>query len=466
MAAKANILLLFTDDQRFDTIAALGNEDIHTPHMDELVRSGTAFTRAHIPGGTTGAVCMPSRAMLHTGRTLFHLDKHGKHIPDEHAMLGETLRQAGYRTFGTGKWHNGPSSYARSFADGGEIFFGGMWDHWNVPANDFDPTGRYERTSPFITNAHGDNTITEQVCDHIHMGKHSSELFSGLASQWLDRYAGDEPFFMYVSFMAPHDPRSMPERFRHMYDPETIRLPDNFCAEHPFNYGLRRGRDESLAPYPRTPELVKRHIADYYGMISHLDHEIGNLIAALKRSGRYDDTIVVFAGDNGLALGQHGLFGKQNNYEHSIRVPLIFSGPGIPKNERRDAYAYLLDIFPTLCELTGTAVPPTVEGVSLVPALRDERVRVRETLYFAFSNMIRSVKDERHKLIEYRYGDERRTQLFDLLEDPHEQRNLYGLPEYEATVSRLRRELLRYKEEWEDERHPTGRAFWGRYAGE
>ena len=135
MPTQPNILFFFTDDQRFDTIHALGNEQIVTPNLDRLVENGTAFTNAYIMGGSCPAVCMPSRAMLMTGRTLYHLHEQGQGIPEEHVLLGETLQKAGYVTFGTGKWHNGPAAYARSFTDGAEIFFGGMNDHWNVPAS-------------------------------------------------------------------------------------------------------------------------------------------------------------------------------------------------------------------------------------------------------------------------------------------------------------------------------------------
>ncbi|MFQ8600584.1 MAG: sulfatase-like hydrolase/transferase [Oscillospiraceae bacterium] len=128
-----NVLFILTDDQRYDAIHALGNPAIHTPNMDRLVEMGTAFTNAHIPGGTSGAICMPSRAMINTGRTLFSLAGEGQDIPPEHTTLAEVFAQAGYTTFGTGKWHNGTPSFARGFSSGDNIFFGGMWDHWNVP---------------------------------------------------------------------------------------------------------------------------------------------------------------------------------------------------------------------------------------------------------------------------------------------------------------------------------------------
>ena len=307
---RPNILFFFTDDQRFDTIAALGNAQIRTPNLDRLVERGITFTHAHIPGGTSGAVCMPSRAMLHTGRTLFHLDGAGNRIPAEHTLLGEHLRSNGYRTFGTGKWHNGHEAFARSFSDGAEIFFGGMADHWNVPAYDFDPSGRYDGQCPKVNNPFGEKVETYRECDHIIGGKHSSELLTDGAVAWLEEYKDDAPFFMYVSYLAPHDPRVMPKAFREMYSDEDIVLPENFLVQHPFDIGVHQIRDEVLADYPRKPGQVREHIADYYAMITHLDFELGRLLDVLERRGMNDNTVVVFAGDNGLAVGRHGLFGN------------------------------------------------------------------------------------------------------------------------------------------------------------
>ena len=463
MIKKYNVLFFFTDDQRFDTIAALGNPEIKTPNIDQLVHNGTAFTHAHISGGTVGAVCMPSRGMLNTGKSLFHLENSGSNIPEGHTLLGECLQKAGYRTFGTGKWHNGSRSYARSFTDGADIFFGGMGDHWNVQACDFDPAGIYDKESSFIPNPYHSNAVGKIPCDHIHPGKHSSELFCETAVKWLDNYDNENPFYMYISFMAPHDPRSMPEEFLNMYDPEKISLPENFISEHQFDYGVRDIRDEMLTPYPRTPLAIKKHIAEYYGMISHLDNELGKVIDTLKRTGKYEDTIIVFSSDNGLALGQHGLMGKQSAYEHSIRVPLIFSGPGIPKNEKRNTYVYLMDIFPTICDLTGIEIPQSVEGIGFATAIRDKDFTVRKTLYFAYVDLLRAVKDEQFKLIEFRNDGINKTLLFDLKTDLWEMNNLYGKAEYLDIAYRLKNELKKHKEEWEDEKHPTGKKFWGLY---
>lgn len=451
MNNKPNVLFLLADDERFDTIHALGNDEIKTPNLDRLVAEGTAFTRAHIPGGTSGAVCMPSRAMINSGKTLFHLYGAGEQIPQSHTTMGQCFRESGYRTIGIGKWHNGTESFARSFSDGDEIFFGGMWDHWNVPVNSFHPDGKYEnvvRSTPDFFHA---NHPMETIAERITAGKHSTELFTDAAVRFIEQ-PHDEPFFLYTALLVPHDPRTMPERFKNMYDPSKIRVPDNFAEEHPFYFGIDskigEDRDENLAAYPRTESEIQRHIADYYAMISHIDENVGRILDALERSGQLDNTIVVYTGDNGLAVGRHGLMGKQSLYDHSIRVPLILRGPGIPKGEQRDAYVYLMDIYPTLCELCGLSIPASVEGKSFKTAITGGEP-ARRTMYFAYTHLIRAVKDERFKLIRYKLEPDK-TQLFDLYKDPDETVNLYDDPRYRAVRDTLEELLLNERDRWED----------------
>jgi len=417
---RPNILFLFSDDQRFDTIHALGNGRIVTPNMDALVRNGTTFANAYIMGSMSGAVCMPSRAMLMSGRTLFHLFRDGRDIPPVHVTMPEVLRDAGYRTFATGKWHNGRRAYARCFSDGAKIFFGGMSDHYKVPVYDFDPKGEYPKAKQYINK-----------------GKHSSELFSDAAIEFLRGYKDEAPFFAYVSYTAPHDPRHMPEKYLDMYDPGKIRLPKNFLPEHPFDNGEMVIRDEKLAAWPRTPEEVRKHIAAYYAMITHLDAQIGRVLDALKETGHADDTIVVFSGDNGLAVGRHGLMGKQNLYEHSVHVPLIMCGPGIPKNRRHEAQCYLLDIYPTLCDLVGVNVPGSVEGMSLAPVLQGGPDKGRDALLFAYKNFQRGLRIGSWKLILYNVNGVKTTQLFHMWNDPWEMNNLADDPAYAGTVRDL-----------------------------
>jgi arylsulfatase A-like enzyme len=464
---RPNIVFFFTDDQRFSTIQALGQEPVKTPNIDKLVERGTTFTHAHIPGGTSGAVCLPSRAMLHTGRTLFHLEDCGQSIPDDHTLLGEHLRDAGYTTFGTGKWHNGASSFHRSFSDGAEIFHGGMADHWNVPAFDYDPTGKYDAELRWCVNAFTSNELRHEPGDHVNSGLHSSEMVCGAAIDFIDRHDGDTPFFAYVSFLAPHDPRTMPQEYLDMYDPDEIELPPNFMGGHPFNNGALHIRDEELAAFPRSPEETRRHIAEYYGMISHLDAQLGRVVTALEEKGILDNTIIVFAGDNGLAVGQHGLFGKQSLYEHSVRVPLILAGPGVPSNEKRDAFVYLLDIYPTLCDLLDLDIPESVDGESFKPIMDDASTCGREQLYLAYTELHRGVRTRTHKLIEYVVdGSDRVTQLFDLENDPWELKNLAADPGSAGTVTKLRHDLRHWAAIWDDCETHWGQTFWAGFGEE
>ena len=212
-------------------------------------------------------------------------------------------------------------------------------------------------------------------------------------------------------FEAPHDPRVAAREFRDLYDPARIALPANYLPLHPFDNGEMTVRDERLAPWPRTEAEVRRHLHDYHAVISGLDHHIGRLIRALKDRHAFENTIIVFASDNGLAIGSHGLMGKQSLYEHSMKVPLFLVGPGIPRGWS-DALVYLLDVYPTLCDLVGTQVPQGLDGMSLGPILRGKTDRVRDSLFLCYRDVQRAVRDDRWKLIRYpRIG---LTQLFDL----------------------------------------------------
>ena len=434
---RPNVVFFFTDDQRFDTIAALGNKEIITPNMDYLVRNGTTFTNAYIMGSISGAVCAPSRGMMMTGRTLFRLPLGyivpWKAEPDQRGIcpyptFPEIFREAGYRTFVTGKQHNGSQKVAKGFTDGGKIFFGGMSDHLKTMVYDFDPTGEYPMNKEYPGE------------------KFSSQMFSDAAIDFLNDYNADNPFLMYISYTAPHDPRMAPQEYQYMYEADKITLPKNFMPEHPFDNGELKIRDEKLAPWPRTPVEIRRHIAEYYAMITHLDAQIGRVIKKLKETGQYENTIIIFAGDNGLALGQHGLMGKQNLYEHSVHVPLIMSGPGIGKGQKRDAFCYLLDIFPTLCQLCEIEIPKSVEGHSLAGVIKKPKHIIREDLLFAYLDIQRAVRDKRYKLIEYSVNGMRTTQLFDLNEDPRELHNLADDPKHRKNLNRLRKKIARWKE--------------------
>ncbi len=436
-----NVLLLFADDQRFDTIHALGNPQIRTPNLDALAEKGMVFSRAYIMGSYSGAVCIPSRAMMLTGKSLFELKDNGSVIPEEQTMWPELFRRSGYTTFATGKWHSDAGAFARCYSAGDEIFFGGMSDHWNVPVFRFDPTGQYAARTPVIEMPLSSNEVVYKNYDHIVEGKHSSELFSDAAISFLENYRGGSPFLMAVSYTAPHDPRTVPQADLDLYDPKSIPLPENFLPEHPFDIGDVRIRDELLAGFPRTEEEIRKHIAEYYAAITHLDAQIGRVLEALTRTGREKDTIVVFSADNGLAVGQHGLLGKQNLYEHSVHVPLIMSGPGIPAGAERDAFCYLNDVGPTLCELAGIVPPRDIWGVSLAPAIQDPSRVPREALVFAYKDFLRGFRYRNWKLILTNVRGRRVVQLFDLDNDPRETKNLADNPGFRLLFDELKERM-------------------------
>ena len=424
---RPNVLFLFADDQRPDTIAAWGNEHIETPNIDGLVERGFSFRRNFCMGSMHGAVCQPSRAMLMSGRSLYH-------VPMDLAgvtTLPELFGDDGYTTFGTGKWHNGAEAYLRSFQQGTAGFMGGMSDHLKVPAADISEDGT--------------ELINKRTGEKI-----SSELFADAVIDFLAGHDGDEPFFAYVAFTAPHDPRQPPEPYRQHYYDNRPPLPENFMPQHPFHNGWMTGRDESLAAWPRTPEVISDQLAEYYGLITHLDAQVGRILETLEAAGHADDTIIVYSADHGLAVGSHGLLGKQNLYEHSMGCPLVIAGPGIPRGSS-DALTYLLDIYPTLCDAVGVTPPESVEGESLRPLWAGEADGVRDTLFTTYEDKMRAVRDERWKLI--RYPLINHTQLFDLETDPLELNSLANEPAQQDRVETMMGWLGEWQERTDDE-HP------------
>lgn len=431
-ADRPNILFLFADDQPYNTLGCTGNEIVQTPSIDAIAARGLIFDNAYIMGGTSPAVCSPSRAMLFSGKTLWNLDNQGLwgfEIGDQTKTFPQVFKDAGYTTWATGKNEPGKAGhFIRSFSDGDKILFRGMTrSQYNMPLYDYPADGTFKGKKPVP-----------------HTGKHSAEIYADAAINFLEKRKDEAPpFFMYVSFQTPHDPRQAPPEYHEKYKPNDIPLPPAFMPEHPFDNGMLKIRDEKLAGFPRTEKEVKTHLADFYATMQHTDAQIGRVINALKASGEYDNTIIVYTADNGLALGNHGLMGKQNLYDHSVHVPLILAGPGIPTGERREQLAYIYDLIPTLIERAGLQTPKTVEFKSLNPVITDHKATHRGHLYCAFMSWQRAIQfSSGYKLIEYCVQGQRHTQLFHLAEDPHELNNLATDPKHADRVAAMR-ELLR-----------------------
>lgn len=378
-ADRPNILFLLTDDQRADTIRALGNQIIETPNLDRLVESGLVFKNAYCMGSTVPAVCFPSRSMLLSGRSLFHL-KEGAAAPYENS-LPKVLRDAGYETFHHGKMGNGPRGIYKDF------------EHEKFIADE---------TAERLTGFPGKETADAAI-------------------EFLKNRDAARPFFVYLAFGNPHDPRVINDEYRNKYDEQTMPLPANFLPLHPFDNGWLAGRDEQLAEWPRTEAEIRKHLIDYYGVITYLDMQIGRVLNTLTDIGQHEKTVIVFSSDHGLAIGSHGLMGKQSLYDAAMKPPLVVTGPGVRHGET-DALVYLHDVYPTLCDMAGVPIPERVDARSFADVLTGRSDEGRDALFLAYLNVQRAVRKGDWKLI--RYPRVNMTQLFNVRTDPDEMHNV------------------------------------------
>ena len=438
---RPNFIFLLTDDQNYHTIRELGNKHIFTPNLDKLVRRGMSFSHVFNQGSWEAAVCGPSRKMLNTGR---HLFKTGYGPPTavndqfRGPLLGEILQQNGYDTFITGKWHIDEESLRRSFTSGRNVFMPlGMGMSFHEEGGQFNP----------LVADYDGNDLNIENFKTRRANKFSNELFVDSAIDYLKKRKNINkvPFFLYLSFLTPHDPKHAPEKYLKMYPIDDIPVPDNMLPEHPFNEGDHNARDEVLLPFPRTELRIKWHIARYYAMVSHLDAEIGRLLDYLEKSELRDKTVIIFTSDNGLANGQHGLLGKQNQYDHSVRIPLIFAGPSIDAGVRKTGMFYLHSLFPTILDIAKIEAPKDTDSVSVAGLLSGNQDHVRESIYGAYKNLQRMVRTRSHKLIYYPHIE--KTQLFNIVNDPLEMRDISEDKDNEILIATLLAELERLKVE-------------------
>ncbi len=446
---KPNILFLFSDDQCFETIGAYGMTDIETPNLDRLVEGGTTFTQAYNMGGWNGAICVASRHMLNTGAFVWHAHKisdniRKKELPNPQwpdfqkagLMWSQLMQGGGYDTYFTGKWH--------VKADPAAIFNvarnvrGGMPNQtpegYNRPVQ-----GQPDAWSPFDTKFDG----------FWKGGKHWSEVVADDAIDYLTMAESSEnPFFMYIAFNAPHDPRQAPKEFIDRYPLDRIALPENFLPEYPYRNEIDNPptlRDEKLAPFPRTEYAVKVHRQEYYAIITHMDEQIGRILDHLEETGEKENTYIFFTSDHGLSVGSHGLIGKQSLFDHSVRVPFMMVGPDVAKGQKVDEPIYLQDVMTTSLEIANVERPGHVQFQSLFPLL-EGRASKYEALYGAYQMSQRSVIEKGWKLIAYPKVP--KLLLFHVDEDPLEMNDLAG--EHPEKVDKLFDQLLLLQKETGD----------------
>jgi len=428
---KPNILFIFADDQTYLGVNALGNEEVITPNLDKLANSGVTFTHTYNMGGWNGAVCVASRAMLNTGRFIWHAKLSEKSYPkmkENGQFWSLMMENAGYDTYMTGKWH--------VKQDANSIF---------QTAKDIRPG--MPKSVPEAYNRPQSAKDTTWLPWHKKYGgfwqggKHWSEVVGDNAIEYLDSAKNsDNPFFMYIAFNAPHDPRQSPKKYVDMYPLGNVSVPTSFLPLYPYKDDIGCGedlRDEKLAPFPRTEYSIKVHRQEYYAIITHMDDQIGRIITHLKETGQDKNTYIIFSADHGLSVGNHGLVGKQNMYDHSMRVPLIIVGPDIPENEKRDMQVYLQDIMATTLDLAEIAKPEYVEFNSLIPLVNKE---ISESpyseIYGAYINFQRMVRTDKYKLIIYPKA--KKIRLFDIVNDPEEMNDLTDNPEF----TKIKMELI------------------------
>ena len=406
---RPNLLFVLVDDQSpFDLKVYNPESSLNSPTIDKLAAEGMVFDGAYHMGSFCGAVCTPSRHMIMTGRTVWHLPnwQNGKHCPDdiEENVMAEIFNRAGYDTMRTCKKGN---SYAAANSK------------FQVVHDATKRGGTAESGSAW----HGDRVI--EYLDERESAK------------------DEDPFLIYFGFSHPHDTRDgTPELLakygainhtdKAAFPPANSKqpaLPVNYLGEHPFHHGHPNLRDEVAVSgvwERRDEQTIRNELGREFACDENIDQQMDRVLKKLEAMGELDNTYIIYTADHGMAIGRHGLQGKQNLYEHTWRVPFIVKGPGIKAGTRVQANSYLLDVLPTLCDLAGVDSPASVEGKSLKPVLTGAEETVRDTLFGVYCGGtkpgMRAVKKGDWKLIKYDVldGEVQETQLFNLAENPNE----------------------------------------------
>jgi len=416
---RPNVLFLFADDMRSESIAALGNPNVKTPNLDRLVTRGFSMRNAYCFGGNMPAVCTPSRNMLLSGNAYFRWKdftppngRAGALSPGDGPNFPVSMKSAGYVTYHHGKKGNSATLIQAKF-----------------DVNKYLRDDQAERMS----------------------GEPGREIVDDAISFLRDKQ-DEKPFFMYLAFANPHDPRVAAKTYLEQYQPDQIALMRNYKPVHPFDNGEMTVRDEKLSPWPRTEAEIRRTLHEYYATITGLDHHIGRLLATLDELKLTENTLILFSADQGIAVGSHGLLGKQNLYDCGMKVPLVFAGPGI-KPGRSDALVYLFDVYPTVCDLVGADVPKNIDGRSFKSVLVGEQPAHRNELLLCYTTVQRAYRDARWKLI--RYPQVNVTQLFDVARDPNEMQNLADDPRQAKRVETMLARMQELQKQYGDEQPLT-----------
>ncbi|MFB9052658.1 sulfatase-like hydrolase/transferase [Formosa undariae] len=441
---RPNFLFVLADDQSpFDLKIYNPNSILDTPNIDKLANEGIVFESARHMGSMNGAVCTPSRHMIMTGRTLWNLPPSaefqtqiGSHPLDEQT-IGALFNKAGYKTMRTCKKGNSYPGANKQF------------------------TVVHDATKRGGTEESGSAWHASQVLNYLGDRESSKE---------------EDPFFIYLGFSHPHDTRNGTPELLEKYgavnhkDENSVpelnekqpQLPENYLEAHPFFHGHPDLRDEDRVSgvwKNRDVNTIRNEVGREFACSENIDTQLGKVLKKLEETGELENTYIIYTSDHGIAIGRHGLMGKQNLYEHTWRVPFIIKGPGIDAHKTKNGNIYLLDVLPSVLDLAGIEIPETVQGKSFVPVLKGEQENVRDVMYGVYAGGtkpgMRTVKKGDWKLIKYDVmdGSVRETQLFNLAENPHEylpehhkagamETNLATNPEYADKLAEMEALLL------------------------
>jgi N-acetylglucosamine-6-sulfatase len=438
--SRPNIIFILTDDQRYEALGFTGRFPwLKTPHLDRIRSEGVHFANAF----TTHSLCGPSRAGfltgMHSHKNGITTNQEGREIDhDRTPTFGKYLQNSGYRTAFIGKWHLGDYDDPRP-----------GWDFWCS----FRGQGNYDRN---LLNIDGERIVKEGYV---------TDVLTDYAIGFIER-GHEEPFLLYLSHKAVHGPFTPPERHKKLYEglpaPEPLSWMDDMADKPewqrrmilPWEQSTRVRRKHPI-PVPakrglgRFPAETGVHLQrDYLRCIPAVDEGVGRIFDTLEQLGKLDNTIIVFAGDNGYMHGEHGMGDKRQAYNESIRIPLIMRGPGIPPGGTVEEIVLNLDIAPTFLEQAGIRIPEAMQGRSLAPLAKGEPVPDWRTsfLYTYWRDLvtaiprITAVRTIDTIYASYPDGDSI-EELYDLSRDPGEMKNLASLPESEPLKRRMREEL-------------------------
>lgn len=414
---RPNVLMIFSDQHRPQSMSCYGDENLETANLDRLADEGIRFTNAY----SNTPICSPFRACLYTGQ---HMTTHGLHClykplhPHRQPMLPSVLRDAGYHTSHMGKWHMTGGDCPSHFVS---PYFRPGWDEW---------LGWDNSNEPFAT----EYGVGPRTKPHLTLPTYQTDAITNLTVQWLEHYDRDEPFFHVMSIEPPHPPNVAPEDYMALY----------------------RGRDLVLRPNfdrdcERAGEYVER-LRGYYAQIANLDANVGRVLAALEEQGYADDTVVLYLSDHGDMLGSHGLLQKGFPEEESARIPLIIRWPGrIPAGAVTDGLVSSVDLMPSLLGILGIDIPDSVEGWDLSPLWRGETTVGKKDVLIQFDRThfdytvdhschYRAIRFGKWKYsIDFTQGP---NKLFNLDEDPYEMSNLIHRAETRVVRGELHERLV------------------------